>query len=313
MRNGGYQTTMNLNHLLYFETLAKTNNFSVAAERCYTTQPNLSYGIKALEEELGVKLIERTNRKIRLTQAGELYLPYAEAAIAELREGGSLLKEWQDKSAVTPLRIGGKRMSYFSEIISRLLMNENNDNIAFNAYSYSFAHTEEEVLNGNLDIGIGYWRPEEQNPELVYIPLKLPDLILVVDERHPLADSSSVSLWQIRDYRIIRKASGSTTSEIDALYQKAGFSPIVFENAPTLMSVLGLVESRMGITLITDTRDVDAFRVKKIRIDWPKQDFLYSLFFRKNAPFSWAMHLVCTYIINENGVDPKASLKLLSR
>ncbi len=303
---------MNVNHLQYFQTLAKTRNFSTAAERCYTTQPNLSYGIKALEKELGIKLIERGGRYAELTQVGELYLPYVERALSELQQGKAVVTGWNLESSKT-LNIGGTRLQYFSDAISRLMRNEKASGFHMNAYSYSFKEAERCVLEGILEIGTGYWEPESQRSALVYIPLKLPDLILVVDEYHPLAEYSSVSLAQIQEYPILTKKEGSTVREIQALYKKANVFLNAKDNAPTLMVVLGLVESRMGIALINDTRTVDAFKVKKIRIDWPKQDFLYSLFFRKDRPLSSAAQLISTYIIGENDVTPEESMKILHK
>jgi len=62
---------MNLKDLKYFLAVAELNHFGQAAERCYVSQPTLSGQIKKLEEQLGVSLFERTNRRVMLTETGE--------------------------------------------------------------------------------------------------------------------------------------------------------------------------------------------------------------------------------------------------
>ena len=83
---------MELRHLRYFVAVAEELNFTKAAQRMFTAQPSLSQQIKDLENEVGVQLLLRTNRKVELTEAGQAFLQqallslkYADAAIQEAR------------------------------------------------------------------------------------------------------------------------------------------------------------------------------------------------------------------------------------
>ncbi len=73
MHDGG----MELQQLRYVIAVAETSNFTRAAERCRVVQSALSHQIAALERELGARLFERTSRRVRLTPAGEAFLPVA--------------------------------------------------------------------------------------------------------------------------------------------------------------------------------------------------------------------------------------------
>jgi len=83
---------MELRQLKYFMELANTLNFSRAAERLYISQPTLSQQIALLEDELNVKLLERNNRKVTLTHAGQTYLEYCVRLFALLDEASDKMR-----------------------------------------------------------------------------------------------------------------------------------------------------------------------------------------------------------------------------
>lgn len=74
---------MELRHLRYFITVAEELNFSKAALKLYTAQPSLSQQIKDLEEDVGVKLLYRTKRKVELTEEGAVFLEQARLTLAQ--------------------------------------------------------------------------------------------------------------------------------------------------------------------------------------------------------------------------------------
>ena len=65
---------MELRHLRYFVTVAEELNFSKAALKLYTAQPSLSQQIKDFEEDVGVRFLDRTRRKVELTEEGAVLL-----------------------------------------------------------------------------------------------------------------------------------------------------------------------------------------------------------------------------------------------
>src|SRR6478735_3929013 len=112
---------MELRHLRYFIAIAEERSFTAAAERLWVAQPGLSTQIRRLEAELGVQLFTRRPRGIDLTQAGELFLKRARAAVAAadlaLATGHDL-----EAGIVGSLRLGlaaGARGNLTSELLQR--------------------------------------------------------------------------------------------------------------------------------------------------------------------------------------------------
>lgn len=96
---------MNLRDLEYIVAVADSQHFGKAAKRCFVSQPTLSGQIKKLEDELGISIFERSNRKVRVTAVGEEILRHARQMLEQAEAIRSLSVAQRDPLA-GPLRIG---------------------------------------------------------------------------------------------------------------------------------------------------------------------------------------------------------------
>ena len=94
-----------LRQLRYFETLARTKHFGMAADQCAVTQPALSMQVKELERELGVELVERRGNSVAITPAGQEIASRAEAILNQVRELSDYAHQHQGV-LTGPLRLG---------------------------------------------------------------------------------------------------------------------------------------------------------------------------------------------------------------
>lgn len=86
---------MELHHLRYFVEVARRSSVTRAAEAVHMAQPSVSVQVKRLEEELGVPLLDRTGRRVRLTPAGEVFLRRTEGILAEVEAAVVEIREFQ--------------------------------------------------------------------------------------------------------------------------------------------------------------------------------------------------------------------------
>ena len=84
---------MELRHLRYFIAVAEELNFSRAALKLYTAQPSLSQQIKDLEEDVGVRLLNRTKRKVELTEEGAVFLEQARLTLAQAEKAVAMVRQ----------------------------------------------------------------------------------------------------------------------------------------------------------------------------------------------------------------------------
>ena len=96
---------MNLQDLRYLVALAEHRHFGRAAAACHVSQPTLSSQIRKLEDELGVTLLERTNKRVDLTPVGSQILTHAQEALAQTEHMEALARAARDP-LVGPLKLG---------------------------------------------------------------------------------------------------------------------------------------------------------------------------------------------------------------
>ena len=96
---------MNYNYLRYFSVLAQVEHYTLAAARLEISQPSLSSAIRALEDELGVKLFEKVGRNVRLTEQGRYFQKKVDSAMQELQDATETLMSSKDMAPIV-IRLG---------------------------------------------------------------------------------------------------------------------------------------------------------------------------------------------------------------
>src|SRR3954471_15007611 len=111
---------MELRHLRYFVAVAEALHFGRAAERLGISQPPLSQQIQALEAELGVRLFDRSGRKVALTPAGSVFLDEARQTLAQAARAVAAARRAAD-GVIGEIRIGFTASAPFTALVPRII------------------------------------------------------------------------------------------------------------------------------------------------------------------------------------------------
>ena len=245
---------MELRYLRYFVTVADRQNFTRAAEELHVAQPAISQQIKALEDELGVTLLLRTKRSVRLSAAGTAFL-------AEARE--ILLKAEMSKQVARRAargEIGSLSIGCFSSSVSAFLPKlvqaycKKYPSVRVHLHEMSPDQQRQAFVQERIDVG--FTRPLASSVSRDFIQERVYSdrLVLALPSTHPRArDKGSVQLDSMADANFVMFKRSEAPELVDGMIQlcaKAGFSPRIVGEAPMMQTVLMAVASGIGISLV---------------------------------------------------------------
>ncbi|GAA0179598.1 selenium metabolism-associated LysR family transcriptional regulator [Clostridium sediminicola] len=238
--------------LLTFITVAKTNNFTRAANILNITQPAVSQHIKALEEYYNVKLFYKKGNGRQLTDEGKILFKYAvelnrlsKVVESELKNRTSVISRYYVGATLTvggyviPNIIGKYRSMH--ESIDIILYVENTESIM------------KRLFNGDISLGIveGPFNKTRVN----YTKFKEDELVLAVSPNHPLARKCSVTLDELLREKLILREKGSGTRKVfEEKLLEVGYSLEdidVYMEIGNITALISLVESNLGCTIIS--------------------------------------------------------------
>ncbi|ATA23990.1 LysR family transcriptional regulator [Brenneria goodwinii] len=242
-----------LRHLRYFIAVAEELHFGRAAEKLLISQPPLSQQIQILEEQVGAKLLERNNRNVRLTPAGEMFLKEAWSIIAQVNQAAERAARIQ-RGEIGELTIGFTSSAPFIKKVSRSLLRfrQSFPQVHIQMIELNTKQQIEPLLNGKLDIGVMRNNPL---PDALEHQLLLHEaLVAVVHEEHPLAIAKgpiSVSQLANEPFVFFSRAVGTALyDETLTLLKKYGITPYITQEVGEAMTIVGLVSSGLGVSIL---------------------------------------------------------------
>jgi DNA-binding transcriptional LysR family regulator len=244
---------VDLRHLHTFRTVVDKGSFSQAAEELEISQPAVSFQIRSLEERLGQRLLDRSGRRVTLTEAGEVVLRYARRMIgleAEMeREVGEI------GTTVSGRLLLGSTAGPGELLLPRLLGSFHRAHPGVRV-SMAVSDTQticERVLDDELEIGVvGATRPHRG---LEFEPFISDELVVIVPPGHPLAEREALGLDDLADAPMLLQQEGSgVRSALEAAMREGGLRDrdlhVVMELG-LQQSVKAAVLDGFGVTVIS--------------------------------------------------------------
>ncbi len=250
---------MEFRQLRYFIAVAEELHFGRAAERCHIAQPPLSQQIKRLEEELGVKLLERTSRKVSLTPEGAEFLDRARDIFGRIDEAVDRIQSMSrgEEGCLRVGFIGPAALSPLPQAIRRF--RDSNPRIKLDFSAKSTTEQLPMLRNDRLDIVFVrlFGHDVEGLKRLVF--LREP-YVLALPEGHALADQDRVDILQLDGQPMIfnqRIAQPALYRSLIGSFHKAGFMPDIVQEVNTEQSTIALVATGLGAALVPASSAID--------------------------------------------------------
>ncbi|PZN27314.1 MAG: LysR family transcriptional regulator [Proteobacteria bacterium] len=243
---------MELRQLRYFQAVAEEGSFSRAAERLHVSQPPLSLHVKTLEEELGVRLFDRTNRGVTLTPAGQVFFDETRAVLRRLDQA-VIKAQSAGLGEVGTLSVGFVSIAGLSILPPALKrFREQFPKVDVQLHELTTDAQLPELRAGRLDLGIGLGPVDESG--LTFETLGAESLLLAAPLGHRLLPpSGAVRLKTLSNEPFIippRDVAPGLYDLIISLCRANGFVPRITQHARQMQTVIGLVASGMGVALV---------------------------------------------------------------
>ncbi|MFC5582918.1 LysR family transcriptional regulator [Rhodanobacter terrae] len=242
--------------LRYFVAVAEELSFTRAALRLHLSQPPLSQQIQSLEQDLGVRLLERTKRHVALTEPGRVFLEQARQILAKADEARS------EVTAAAAGYSGQLRLAYtvsvsFHPALPQALLRygQTAPNVRL---KLSEMYTEPQfaaLLAGEIDVGFVRDEPVHalDARDLRFDVIDREPLLLALPTGHPLANRSSLRLTEVADDAFVsqpRELASTLYDRLVKLAAKAGFQPTIAQHAQQINGLLALVAAGLGLALV---------------------------------------------------------------
>lgn len=303
---------MDLRHLNYFLVLAEELHFGRAAERLHISQPPLSRMIQLIENDLGVLLFERTKRSVILTPAGQDFLQDARQMILQMQTVKKRLAIYGQGETGT-LRIGyvGAVMhSNLPALLAEFAKSHPHINLQFEELpNHKLVH---ELNNGTLDTAfVRTWLHPEKLEEKLIVSEKF---VAVLPVAHSLSSKNKISVHELANEQFItftRECGPTIFDSFLVLCSNAGFTPQISHHASQLNSVLRLVESGFGISLLPENVAKGyALQLKFIPLENTEEAVPLIMLNRKENPNPALLHLQ-NHLVKSSSNEKEISEKLI--
>jgi len=210
---------MDFDQLNSFLEVAKLSSFSKAAERCFRTQPAISSQIRALEEEVGAKLFDRSGAKVTLTVAGKAFQTFAEETHRSLKTIKTTIAE-MERTPRGEIVVGANEATCL-HILPEVFADFKRQypKVSVSIQRAETAKTLESVIDQTVDFGVVSMPVKDSR--LTALPIHQDELVLITSAKHALAQLAHARLEEIAKYPLVLPKLGRTRDAIDEIFQQA--------------------------------------------------------------------------------------------
>jgi DNA-binding transcriptional LysR family regulator len=249
---------MELRHLRYFAAVADTLHFGRAAQQLGVSQPPLSQQIRALEDELGVRLFERSSRRVQLTEAGRVFLDEARATLAHADHAIDVAKR-AARGDFGKLTIGFNPSAPFVPVVGRAIFEfrQHHPEMRIELLELSAGAQVAALTAGEIDISFLRGPTAPTLPPGIAATRVLEErLYVAMRSDHPLARKASLSFQDLHGEAMIfysRDQKGSFAGSFLDMVHEMGVEPLIVQDVREISTLFGLVVAGLGIAVLAES------------------------------------------------------------
>ncbi|MCI0746799.1 MAG: LysR substrate-binding domain-containing protein [Verrucomicrobia subdivision 3 bacterium] len=243
---------MELRHLRYFVAVADTLNFTKAAETLHLAQPSLTRQIQNLEEEIGVRLLNRSKKHVALTEEGRAFLIDARRMLVLVAESIQAVQR------LSRGETGQLNIAYSSNFSFDLLpqtlgaFRQSHPHVALNLFDMTPAEQFRALEAHKIDLGFVGLRVSAANRHLQWACIARHKTVVVLPTKHPLARKSRIRLDDLKSMFFVgmsEKNHPGFREWLSQTCQPAGFTPRILQDADLEPALMTFVAEGLGVTL----------------------------------------------------------------
>jgi DNA-binding transcriptional LysR family regulator len=245
---------MELRHLRYFVAVAEERNFTRAAERLHIAQPPLSRQIQQLEEHLGVSLIEKGSRPLRLTEAGQFFLAHARPLLDQVRDLKTMTQRVGKLERTLSVGfVASTLYGQLPEIIRRY--RDGFPEVEVTLHEMTTVEQLKALKEGRIDVGFG--RLKSEDPSIRRILLREEPMMVALFPGQRLAEGSGgLRLVDLVHEKLLvypKAPRPSFADQVLALFGEANLAPDHVTEVRELQIAMGLVAAGQGISIVPES------------------------------------------------------------
>ena len=283
---------INLNQLRVFYEAAKYQNFTVAANRLFVTQPAITAQVKSFENQCNLKLFKRKGRKIFLTDEGKALFECVKRIFECEKEIEDLVEEMREMKRGI-LRLGTTKA--YARYFMPFLISSFRE-----AYPHIKVHLDEgssqDMVRSLVELRneVAVIAKVEDNPEIAFTPFSQEELVLIVAPDHELAQKKNVCMDDLAAEPIIMKELGSgTRKQVNDLFGKSRLVPNVLVETSNTEFIKQLVQRGDGISFVVReavTAELNERKLAAVPVEGEQMCLDVSIAHLKNQTLSRPAH-----------------------
>jgi DNA-binding transcriptional LysR family regulator len=246
---------MELRHLRYFVAVAEELSFTKAAQKLRLAQPSLTRQVRNLEDEIGVRLLERANNRVALTDEGRRFLFDSKKLLAMCAESVAAVQR-MNRGESSQLNIGYVANVHYGLLPATLgAFRKLCPRVALNLFDMTSAEQFQALESHKIDLGFVGLRPTLSGHDLRSECVANDTILVALSDRHPLAKVPKVKLTDLAPQFFIEMSATTHPGAREWLLetcQSAGFAAKILQEADTESTAIMFVADGLGVALMPE-------------------------------------------------------------